>query len=70
LDWDPTRRLNSKQALEHRWIAARFAEQKVSILALNGILSWASTPKLHRAYMTMLAWNLTNEHQAIVRIVS
>jgi len=68
LEADPAKRLTSMMALEHKWIMLSCKHmQAVDISVIDGIRSWCAATKLQRAYMTMMAWSLTNHQQSLVR---
>jgi calcium-dependent protein kinase len=69
LDVNPSRRLDAKKALAHRWIIEHNANKmaKVEISVVDAVCSWASAPKLQKAYASMIAWTLANEQQTAVR---
>jgi|Transcript_350 calcium-dependent protein kinase len=72
LEKDSQKRLDAKAALAHPWIARsapRVQESKLGIDSeiVNALTAWKEAPKLHRAYMTLMAWNLSSEEHAKVR---
>jgi calcium-dependent protein kinase len=69
LQVNPDRRLDSRAALNHRWIVEHCGNKIVEVDApvIDAILAWRLAPKLQRACMSLLAWSLTNEQHAVVR---
>jgi len=69
LEVDPTRRLNSGTALEHKWITQNCAAQNldIDVSVFDALRSWSAAPKMQRACMSMMAWTLTNKHHEKVR---
>jgi calcium-dependent protein kinase len=69
LEVDPSKRLDSKAALEHRWITETCCDQKAHVddSVVNAIHSWCVAPKMQRLCMAMVAWALTTEQCAAVQ---
>jgi len=67
---DPSKRLTSKAALEHKWIITNTSEAtkyRIDSSVVDSIMSWASAPKLQRACLSMVSWSFTNKQHALVR---
>lgn len=67
---NPTKRLTSKAALAHKWIATNTSEAtkyRIDSPVVDSIMSWVTAPKLQRACLSMVSWSFTNHQHALVR---
>jgi calcium-dependent protein kinase len=69
LEANPSKRMTSKMALEHKWITENCDSMQVVDISsvIGGLSSWCAAPKLKRACTAMMAWSLTNHQQSKVR---
>jgi calcium-dependent protein kinase len=70
LQVNPDKRIDSRAALQHRWIVGHCSNNNVMEIdapVIDAIREWRLAPKLQRACMSLAAWSLTNEQHAVVR---
>jgi len=62
------KRLTAKTSLQQPWILKSCKEPQLDFQPMvSALRSWLVAPALLRACMSMMAWTLTNEQQAMVR---
>eukprot|EP00427_Karlodinium_veneficum_P051594 CAMPEP_0169358642 /NCGR_PEP_ID=MMETSP1017-20121227/28800_1 /TAXON_ID=342587 /ORGANISM="Karlodinium micrum, Strain CCMP2283" /LENGTH=534 /DNA_ID=CAMNT_0009455741 /DNA_START=9 /DNA_END=1614 /DNA_ORIENTATION=+ len=65
---NPSERLTAKEALNHEWLRELCPDPVLDQhLIVSALRSWRSAPALLRAFMSMMAWSLSNVQQASVR---